>query len=79
MPIQDPSPPLLPWLHGWLSPADRARPADLIFVLAGQMSRKHYALQLFRAGLAPRLLFSVSRFEIGRFSMMALPVLLDLL
>lgn len=79
MPIHDPSPPLLRRLHGWLSPADRARPADLTFVLAGQMSRKHYALQLFREGLAPRLLFSVSRFEIRRFSNMALPVQLDLL
>ncbi len=79
MPIHDPSPPLLRRLHGWLSPADRARPADLIFVLAGQMSRKHYALQLFREGLAPRLLVSVDRFEIRRFSKMALPVQLDLL
>jgi len=79
VPIHDPSPPLLRRLHGWLSPADHARPADLIFVLAGQMSRKHYALQLFHEGLAPRLLVSVGRFEIRRFSKMALPVQLDLL
>jgi hypothetical protein len=77
--IHDPSPPLLLRLHGWLSPADPARPADLIFVLAGQMNRKHYALQLFREGLAQRLLFSVGRFEIRRFSKMALPIPLDLL
>jgi hypothetical protein len=77
--IHDPSRPLLRRLHGWLSPTDRARPADLIFVLAGQLSRKHYALQLFREGLAPRLLFSVDRFEIRRFSKMALPKQLDLL
>jgi DUF218 domain len=77
--IHYPSRPLLPGLHGWLSPADFARPADLIFVLAGQMSRKHYALQLFREGLAQQLLFSVGRFEVRRFSKMALPLQLDLL
>jgi len=77
--IPDPSRFLLLRLHGWLSPADPARPADLIFVLAGEMSRKHYALQLFREWLAQRLLFSVGRFEIRRFSKMALPVQLDLL
>src|SRR5947209_3968162 len=43
------------------------------------MSRKDFALQLFREGLAPRLLFSVSRFEIRRFSKLALPTQLDLL
>ncbi len=77
--ILAPSRPLLPGLHAWLSSADRARPADLMFVLAGHMSRKHYALQLFREGLAPRVLFSVGRFEIRRFSKMALPIQLDLL
>jgi hypothetical protein len=41
--------------------------------------RKEYALELFRQGLAPRLLFSVGRFEIRRFSKMSLPVPLDLL
>ncbi len=69
----------LPGLHAWLSSADDARPADLIFVLAGQMSRKDYALHLFRGGLAPRLLFSVGRFEIRSFSKMALPIQLDAL
>jgi hypothetical protein len=48
-------------------------------VLAGRVHRKEYALELFRQGLAPRLLFSVGRFEIRRFSKMALPVPLDLL
>jgi hypothetical protein len=77
--IPGPSSPLLSGLHNWLSPADDARPVDLLFVLAGRMSRKHYALQLFREGLAPKLLFSVARFEIRRFSKIALPVPLDLL
>ena len=76
--IPDPSRPLS-GLHAWLSSADHARQAELIFVLAGHMSRKDYALQLFREGLAARLLFSVGRFEIRRFSKMALPVPLDLL
>jgi uncharacterized SAM-binding protein YcdF (DUF218 family) len=58
---------------------DAPRSADLIFVLAGNVNRKEYALELFHQGLAPRVLFSVSRFEIRRFSQMALPVPLDLL
>jgi hypothetical protein len=53
--------------------------ADLIFVLAGRDYRKQYGLQLFKHGLAPRVLFSVSRFEIRRFSRLPLPVPLDLL
>jgi uncharacterized SAM-binding protein YcdF (DUF218 family) len=69
----------LPRLHAWLSPVDAPRSADLIFVLAGRMHRKEYALELFRQKLSPRILFSVSRFEIRRFSKMALPVPLDLL
>jgi hypothetical protein len=75
----DPSRLWLPRLHAWLSSADHTRAADLIFVLAGQMGRKRYALQLFGEKLAPRLLFSVARFEIRRFSKMALPTELDLL
>jgi hypothetical protein len=62
---------LFPRLHAWLSPADAPQSADLIFVLAGRVYRKEYALDLFRQGLAPRILFSVSRFEIRRFSKMA--------
>jgi len=69
----------MPRLHNWLSPADAPRCADLIFVLAGRMHRKDYALALFRLGLAPRILMSVGRFEIRRFSRMLLPVPLDLL
>jgi hypothetical protein len=74
-----PSTSLLTSLHAWLSPADAPRNADLIFVLAGRVHRKEYALELFRQGLAPRLLFSVGRYEIRRFSKMPLPVPLDLL
>lgn len=53
--------------------------ADLIFVLAGRDYRKRYALELFAKGVAPQVLFSVSRFEIRRFSKLPLPVPLDLL
>jgi uncharacterized SAM-binding protein YcdF (DUF218 family) len=69
----------MPRLRAWLSPADAPRSADLIFVLAGRVHRKEYALELFRQGLAPRILFSVGRFEIRRFSKMDLPAPADLL
>jgi uncharacterized SAM-binding protein YcdF (DUF218 family) len=70
---------LFPRLHAWLSLVDAPRSADLIFVLAGRVCRKEYALDLFHQGLAPGILFSVGRFEIRRFSKMDLPVPLDLL
>jgi hypothetical protein len=70
---------LLPRLRAWLSPVDTPRKADVIFVLAGRMHRKECALELFRQGLAPRILLSVGRFEIRRFSKMALPASLDVL
>jgi hypothetical protein len=53
--------------------------ADLIFVLAGRAVRKRFALGLFRDGVAPRLLFSVARFEVRGFRELALPVAFDLL
>jgi len=64
-------------LNEWLSCADPLRSADAIFVLAGRGNRKLYGLELFRQGLAPKILFSVARFEIRRFSKMQLPVSLD--
>jgi len=36
----------------------------MIFVLAGMPERKTYGLQLFRQGIAPRLILSVGRFEV---------------
>ena len=69
----------LGWLHSWLSSADTPRPSDLIFVLAGRVARKEHALELLREKFAPRILFSVARFEIRRFSQLPLPVSLDLL
>ena len=41
-------------------------PADLLFVMAGRMERKPYGLELFRAGVAPRLVLSVGRFEVSK-------------
>ena len=73
------SPQRLARLRAWLSPADAPRSADLIFVFAGRVYRKEYALELFRQGLAPRMVFSVGRFEIRLFSKMNLPTSLDLL
>jgi hypothetical protein len=42
------------------------QPVDMIFVMAGRMERKHYALELYQAGMAPQLVFSVGRFEVSR-------------
>jgi len=52
---------------------------DLIFVLAGRAVRKRFGLELFRGGVAPRILFSVARFEVRGFRELALPVGFDLL
>jgi DUF218 domain len=45
---------------------DSVQPVDTIVVMAGRMERKHYALELFRAGLAQRLILSVGRFEVSK-------------
>lgn len=66
-------------LEGWLCCAEEPRTADVLFVLAGADDRKLYALELYREGLASKLLFSVARFDIRRFSKMPLPVPLNLL
>jgi hypothetical protein len=66
-------------IPNWLVSADPPRHADLVFVLAGLQSRKTFALELFKHGLAPRILFSVGRYEIRRFSTLPLPRPLDLL
>src|ERR1035438_7158796 len=45
---------------------DSVQPVDLIFVMAGRMERKHYGLELYRAGVAPQLVLSVGRFEVSK-------------
>jgi hypothetical protein len=57
---------LLHWLASGLAQSEKPRSADAIFVLAGGQDRKNFGLELFRHGLAPRLLLSVGRFEIRR-------------
>jgi len=47
--------------------------ADLIFVLAGREIRKHYALELYRENYSGRLLLSVARYEVRRFSSLPWP------
>lgn len=70
---------MIPSLSRWLSRTDPLASADVIFVLAGRENRKLYSLELFRDGYASQILFSVARFEIRKFSKMALPIPLDLL
>ena len=45
---------------------DAVQPVDVILVLAGKMERKRYGLELYRAGLAPRIVLSVGRFEVSK-------------
>jgi uncharacterized SAM-binding protein YcdF (DUF218 family) len=45
---------------------DAVQPVDLIVVMAGRMERKRYGLELYRAGIAPRLVLSVGRFEVSK-------------
>ncbi len=59
---------MLDWLYNRLTKKDALAPADLIFVLAGKMERKHYGLELYRAGFAKQLLLSVGRFEVSKMS-----------
>ena len=49
---------------------DSLTDCDLLFVLAGKQNRKVYALNLFHRGLVPRLLLSVSRFDIRPFGLL---------
>lgn len=63
----------------WLSPVESPSKSDLIFVLAGRWNRKTYALQLYNGAYAPRILFSVGRFEIRRFECGNLPSPVNLL
>ena len=53
-------------LYQCLTRNDSAESADLIFVMAGRMERKQYGLELYRAGIAPRLVLSVGRFEVSK-------------
>jgi hypothetical protein len=63
---------LLLRLYESLTFSDRPAPADLIFVMAGKMERKDYGLVLYRAGLSPRLVLGVGRFEVSKMYRVAL-------
>ena len=62
----------LNWLYQSLTWNDPVESVDLIFVMAGRMERKQYGLELYRAGIAPRLVLSVGRFEVSKMSRLAL-------
>ena len=55
-------------LYESLTRNDPVKPVDLIFVMAGKIERKHYGIELFRAGMAPRLVLSTGRFEVSKMS-----------
>lgn len=55
---------MLKSLSDFLAPADPGGPCDVIFVLAGIMDRKFYAMELLDQGMAPRLILSVGRSEV---------------
>jgi hypothetical protein len=66
-------------LGSFLACGDTPEPADLIVALAGRESRKDYALSLYRQSFAPRMLLSTGRFELRRFSQLAVPEPVDLI
>ena len=51
-----------------LTVKDSVQPVDMIFVIAGRMDRKPYGLELYRAGVAQRLVLSIGRFEVSKMS-----------
>jgi hypothetical protein len=57
---------LLETLYSRLTRADSLQPVDLIFVMAGRMNRKQYGFELYRQGVAPKLVLSVGRFEVSK-------------
>lgn len=54
------------WFYDRLTRHDKPQAADLIFVFAGRTDRHRYGLELYRAGIAPRLLLSIGRFEVSK-------------
>jgi len=66
-------------LHDWLACADSVCCGDLIFALAGRLSRKEHAAFLFSSKFAPQMLLSVGRFEIRHFAGVALPMAVNLI
>jgi hypothetical protein len=61
------------WLYDSLIRHDPVQQVDVAFVMAGRMERKPYGLDLFRAGMTPRLILSVGRFEVSKMKRLELP------
>jgi hypothetical protein len=59
-------------LYESLTLSDAPTPADVIYVMAGKMERKDYGLELYQAGLSPRLVLGVGRFEVSKMYRVAL-------
>lgn len=53
-------------MSDFLAVEDPPASCDVIAVLAGPVERKSYGLELFRRSVAPRLVLSVARFDVGR-------------
>src|SRR5262245_43393434 len=53
-------------LYATLVVNNPVEPVDLIVVMAGRMERKEYGLNLFRSGIAPKLVLSIGRFEVSK-------------
>jgi uncharacterized SAM-binding protein YcdF (DUF218 family) len=60
-------------LHDLLDRSTPPAPCDAIFVFAGRPERAPYAVELWRAGIAPVLVVSVGRYEWRRFPTLGLP------
>jgi uncharacterized SAM-binding protein YcdF (DUF218 family) len=60
-------------LHDLLDRSTPPAPCDAIFVFAGRPERAPYAVELWRAGIAPVLVVSVGRFEWRGFPALGLP------
>src|SRR5713101_8528359 len=67
------------FFFNWLACADPVEHANAIFVLAGLKARKVFAIQLLVQGIASRVFFSFSWFEVRRFPELGLPQTIDLL
>jgi DUF218 domain len=69
---------LLVKLYTTLVVNNPVEPVDLIVVMAGRMERKEYGLNLFRSGIAPRLVLSIGRFEVSKMARINLDGLAEL-
>lgn len=59
--------------HDLLDRSTPPAPCDALFAFAGRPERAPYALELWRAGIAPVLVLSVGRYEWRRFPELGLP------